>query len=106
MIKLCLQIQPQINGSTEKYKGVCTVVNVYINAMKTTFDFNFDFYQALKQHGYTLTWKQREAVINSFLCVYLLIINYQFRLVINMNADQMPTAIGSQGQCKYNLMFF
>ena len=30
-----------------------TVVVVYINTMKTTLDFNFNFYQALKQHGYT-----------------------------------------------------
>ena len=37
-------------------------VFVYINTMKTTFDFNFDFYQAFKQHNYTKTWKQREAV--------------------------------------------
>ena len=29
------------------------VVGDYINIMKTTFDFNFDF----KQHGYTQTWK-------------------------------------------------
>ena len=34
----------------------------YINTMKTTFDLNFDLYQALKQHGYTYTWKQREVV--------------------------------------------
>ena len=32
-----------------------------INIMKTTFDFNFDLYQAFKQHGYTKTRKQREA---------------------------------------------
>ena len=30
--------------------------------MKMTFDFNFDLYQAFKQHGYTKTWKQKEAV--------------------------------------------
>ena len=42
--------------------------NFYIkkNTIKTTFYFNFDFYQAFKQHGYTLTWKQREAVIYCF----------------------------------------
>ncbi len=33
-----------------------------INKMKTTFDLNFDLYQAFKQHGYTKMWKQREAV--------------------------------------------
>ena len=30
--------------------------------MKTTFDFNFDLYQAFNQHGFTLTLKQREDV--------------------------------------------
>ena len=39
-----------------------TVVGENINIMKTTFDLNFDFYQAFKQHGYTRKWKQREAV--------------------------------------------
>ena len=33
-----------------------------INPKKTTFEFNFDSYQAFKQHGYTKVWKQREAV--------------------------------------------
>ena len=28
------------------------MVSDYINTMKTTFDFNFDLNQALKQHGY------------------------------------------------------
>jgi len=32
-----------------------TVVGDYINILKTTFDFNFDLYQAFKQHGYTKT---------------------------------------------------
>ena len=39
-----------------------TVVGDNINIMKTTFEFNFDLYQAFKQHGYTKIWKQREAV--------------------------------------------
>ena len=39
-----------------------TVVSDYFNQMKTTFDLNFDLYQAFKQHGYTKTWKQRKAV--------------------------------------------
>ena len=30
--------------------------------MKTTFELNFNFYQAFKQQGYTKIWKQREAV--------------------------------------------
>ena len=39
-----------------------TVVGDNINIMKTTFELNFDFFQAFKQHGYTKIWKQREAV--------------------------------------------
>ena len=38
------------------------MVSDSINIMKTTFELNFDFYQAFKQHGYTKIWKQREAV--------------------------------------------
>ena len=30
-----------------------TVVGDNINIMKTTFELNFDLYQAFKQHGYT-----------------------------------------------------
>ena len=41
---------------------LCTVVGNYINIMKPTFGFNFDLYQAFKQHGYIQTWKQSEAV--------------------------------------------
>ena len=33
-----------------------------INKMKTTFELNFDFYQTLKQHGYTKIGKKRKAV--------------------------------------------
>ena len=33
-----------------------------INIMKTTFELNFNFYQAFKQFGYTKIWKQRVAV--------------------------------------------
>ena len=43
-----------------------TVVGDYINIMKTTFDFNFNSYQAFKQHGYSKTRKQREYVNKSF----------------------------------------
>jgi len=39
-----------------------TVVGDYINIMKTTFDLDFNLYQAFKEHLYTKTWKQREAV--------------------------------------------
>ena len=31
-----------------------TVVGVYINTMKTTFDLNFDSYETVKQHGYAV----------------------------------------------------
>ena len=30
-----------------------TVVGDYIHTLKTTFDLNFDLYQAVKQHGYS-----------------------------------------------------
>ena len=47
-----------------------TVVGNNINIMKTTFELNFDFYQALKQHENTKTWKQREAVnLKSFTLI-------------------------------------
>ena len=39
-----------------------TVVGDYINTMMTTFDFDFDLYQAIKLHEYTNIWKQSEAV--------------------------------------------
>ena len=48
-----------------------TVVGDNINIMKTTFELNFDFYQAFKQHGYTKRWKQREAVNFKLLLVNL-----------------------------------
>ena len=47
-----------------------TVVGVNINKMKTTFELNFYFYQAFKQHGYTKIWKQRKAVnLKSFTLI-------------------------------------
>ena len=39
-----------------------TVVGDNINIMKTTFELNFNSYQAFKQQGYPKIWKQREAV--------------------------------------------
>ena len=43
-----------------KYLNICelkimlhTVVSDYIKTMKTTFDSNFELFQAVKQHGYT-----------------------------------------------------
>ena len=46
----------------EKQKCDNTMVGDYRNIMKTTFDLNFELYQAFKQHEYTKTWKQRKAV--------------------------------------------
>ena len=40
-----------------------TVVGDYINAMKTTFGFNCDLYQAFKQHGYK-KWKLKKLLFN------------------------------------------
>jgi len=42
------------------------IIVVYINTVKTILDFNFDFYQAFKQHGY-ITWIKREAVHKNLL---------------------------------------
>ena len=39
-----------------------TVVGDYINTITTIFNLNYNSYQAVKQHGYTLTYKSREAV--------------------------------------------
>ena len=39
-----------------------TVVGDYTNTTKTTLGFNFDLYQAFKQHRYTNKWKQRVSV--------------------------------------------
>ena len=51
-------------------KKLNTVVGDNINIMKTTFELNFDFYQAFKQHGYTKIWKHREAVnLKSFTLI-------------------------------------
>ena len=37
-----------------------TVVGDNINIMKTTFELNFDFYQAFKQYGYTQKYGNKE----------------------------------------------
>ena len=37
-------------------------MRLYQNNNKKTIDFNFDFYQAFKHHGYTKTWEQQETV--------------------------------------------
>ena len=44
------------------HKVYSTVVGDNINIMKTTFELNFNFYQAFKQQGYTKYGKKREAV--------------------------------------------
>ena len=47
-----------------------SLVGDNINTMKTTFELNFDFYQAFKQHGNTKIWKQRKAVnLKSFTLI-------------------------------------
>ena len=52
-----------LNGNFgKKYTAVVT----YINTIKTTFDLNFDLYQAFKQHGYTHKWKRIEVVLGFF----------------------------------------
>ena len=49
---------------------IIMVVSDNINIMKTTFELNFDFYQAFKQHGYTKIWKQKKAVnLKSFTLI-------------------------------------
>ena len=40
--------------------NLCTVVGDNINITKTTFELNFDFYQAFKQHGYTKIYGKKE----------------------------------------------
>ena len=53
-----------------RHSNYSTVVDDNINIMKTTFELNFDFYQTLKQHGYTKIWKQRKAVnLKSFTLI-------------------------------------
>ena len=46
----------------EKKSNYLFLYSGYIKIVKTTFDFNFDLYPAIKQRGNTKTWKQREAV--------------------------------------------
>ena len=48
-----------------------TVVGNYINTMRTTFDFNFDLYQAFKQHGYTKHGNKENLSIKKLLFVNL-----------------------------------
>ena len=65
-----------------------TVVGDNINIMKTTFEFNFNLYQAFKQHRYTKIWKKKEAVnlISFFFITCKLVI--QKKLVNNQNLNK------------------
>ena len=47
-----LELRAIVRNLQGSYLGNPTVVDENINIMKTTFDLNFDFYQAFKQHGY------------------------------------------------------
>ena len=43
-------------------KIACKIGGRRLYQYKTTFGFNFYLHQACKQHGFTKTWKQREAI--------------------------------------------
>ena len=59
-----------------------------INIMKTTFELNFNFYQAFKQQGYTKIWKQRGAVnLKSFTLITCKLV-IQKKLVNNLNLNK------------------
>ena len=59
-----------------------------INIMKTTFELNFDLYQAFKQHGHTKIWKQREAVnFKSFTLITCKLVKRK-KLVNNENLNK------------------
>ena len=46
--------------------------------MKTTFNFNFHFYQTFKQFTQKKTWEQREAVnLKSFYLVASMLVKYK-----------------------------
>ena len=47
-----LKLKTKKNGFCDLKDFLTTVVVVYIDTMKTTFDLNFEFSQAFKQHGY------------------------------------------------------
>ena len=54
-----------------------------INIMKTTFEINFDLYQAFKQNGCTKTWKQKEAVNQKSFSLFTCKLVIQKKLVNN-----------------------
>ena len=54
-----------------------------VNTMKTTFDFNFDLYQAFKRmdthkHGH----KEKLSIKKAFLCTLLFIVLIYYRLAL------------------------
>ena len=70
MFSIMSPVIKELLRRTKLIKISYTVVGDNINIMKTTFELNFDFYQAFKQHGYTKIWKQRKAVnLKSFTLI-------------------------------------
>ena len=51
-LNLC-KLRNYVTWEYSKHVKPNTVVSDFINIMKTTFDLNFNLYQALKPHGYT-----------------------------------------------------
>ena len=64
------------------------LVGNYINTMKATFDFNFDLYQAVKQHGYTSKQKSREAVNQKSFSLITCKLVVRKKLVNNQNLNK------------------
>jgi len=54
-----------LHCNTSNLDNLIILAGDYVNIMKTTYNFHFDLYQGYKQHGYSKTWKHKEAV-NSF----------------------------------------
>ena len=86
-----------------------------INIMKTTFEFNFDLYQAFKQHGYTKIWKQREAVNSKSFSLITCKLVIRKNLVNNQNLNKKVvfiilifslTTVGKLGQTLKKLNIF
>ena len=67
-----------------------TVVIDYINTMKTTFVFNFDLTQAVKQHGYTKT-KEFINIKTSLLITCKRVI--QKKLANNQNLNKKSSSL-------------
>ena len=64
------------------------MVGNYINTMKTTFDLNFDFYQAFKQHGYTQNMETtRSCQLKSFSLITCKLV-IRKKLVNNKNLNK------------------